>query len=328
ENPFVDPSDPSSGLDEQLLDQWAGWLERLDESGVVVYLFLYDDGADPYAPRGWLARLWARLTGGGTRMGSDEERFVRDLVDRFEAIDNLVWVVAEEYDEALTRRRVSEIAATIRDADDRDHPIAVHQQPGLIFHFADDPHVDEFAMQFGTDQTSPRELHGAVVRARRLAADRHSVVMSEVPYGGVGRDAAARRKVWAMAMGNAWVLVNGWHIDTTPPERLAECGHLVRFLARAGAPDLASHDELAHGATSYVLARPPDRYLAYSARPGQIGLRDLPAGTYEPTWLDAVTGEVVEQPARRVDAETTGWTRPPGVGEERVLFLVRVETSE
>jgi len=131
-NPFNNPSDPTSGLNNAILDQWETWFNAMDDANIVNYLFLYDDSANPY--------------GGKNRNladGSAEEQFISGIVNRFENQKNLVWVVAEEYAEAHSIADVSRIAEIIRGADDFDHPIAVHQnhqefqRVGLVDHCRD-----------------------------------------------------------------------------------------------------------------------------------------------------------------------------------------------
>ena len=41
-NPFVD-SDPSRGLDEDILEQWESWFSLVDEHGMLIDLFLFDE---------------------------------------------------------------------------------------------------------------------------------------------------------------------------------------------------------------------------------------------------------------------------------------------
>ncbi len=88
----------------------------------VNYLFLYDDDAAPFGG-----------PGRNIADGSAEEQFISGIVNRFENQKNLVWVVAEEYAEDNSIADVSRIAEIIREADDFDHPIAVHQNDGINF---------------------------------------------------------------------------------------------------------------------------------------------------------------------------------------------------
>ena len=43
-NPFVD-SDPRRGLDQNILNQWQQWFTLMDQNEILIYLFVYDDGA-------------------------------------------------------------------------------------------------------------------------------------------------------------------------------------------------------------------------------------------------------------------------------------------
>lgn len=305
-NPFVD-HDPAKGLNQAVLNQWEGWLRELDRAGIVTFFFLYDDSA----------RVWAT----GDRVCEAERAFVRGLVDRFEGIGNLVWCVAEEYQEALTARRASLLAAEIRAADDYDHPIAVHKLPGLSFEeFADDPCVDVFAMQL--ERGAAGALHRWCVKAWRLAAGRYNVTMAEAPDFGVGQ--RARRKMWACAMAGAYVMVLDMDIASTPPSDLEDCGRLVRFFERTEFYEMAPHDELAWKDTEYVLACPGDSYIAYTSRGrGLVGLRGLRPGTYRMRWMDCATGKEVVWRGIRVKSGEAAWSKPKGLGREIVVYVRR-----
>ncbi|MCD4710898.1 MAG: beta-lactamase family protein, partial [Bacteroidales bacterium] len=116
-NPFTD-SDPAKGINQDILDQWETWFDVLDENGIVIYLFFYDDGA----------HIWS-----GDTIGSGEKSFIQTIVNRFEHHKHLIWCVAEEYQEAYSVTCVKEIAKEIRQADDYNHAIAVHKLSGLSF---------------------------------------------------------------------------------------------------------------------------------------------------------------------------------------------------
>jgi hypothetical protein len=89
ENPFVD-SDPTRGLDEDILNQWDTWFSAMDAAGVVIYFFFYDDSA----------RVWRT----GDQVGPEERAFFETLVRRYKHHRHLVWVIGEEYSEGLSRR--------------------------------------------------------------------------------------------------------------------------------------------------------------------------------------------------------------------------------
>jgi hypothetical protein len=305
QNPFVD-NDPTGQLNEAVLAQWETWFKAMDEADVVIFFIFYDDGAS----------IWKT----GDAVGAAEDRFIRALVDRFKHHRNLIWCVAEEYQERFTARRVSNIAAAIRAADEHAHPIAVHKLSGLSFEeFADDPNIDQFAIQYNAK--TAEDLHNGMVKAWQQARGRYNLNMAEVAFGGVGTGEAARRKIWAMTMGGAYVMINGMDIATTDVADLKDCGRVVRFFEATDLREMAPHDELAAGQTQYVLARPGRRYIAYSSWPGALGLRDLPAGPYELTWFDCATGQTVRQRGQRASTGEEVWDRPSGIGEEAAMHL-------
>ena len=308
QNPFID-HDPTRGINETVLAQWERWFRSMDEAGITVFLFIYDDSA----------RIWDT----GDTVGEDEARFLRTLVNRFEHHRNLIWCVAEEYQERYSPARVAAIAATIAAADDHRHPIAVHKLNGLDFaEFADDPTIDQFAIQYNVS-TAP-ELHEGLFGAWRDARGRYSLNLSEAADFGTGPD--LRRKLWACAMAGAYVMVLGMDVASTPAADLEACGHLARFMERTPLGSLAPHDELARGDTEYVIAAPGQAWVAWSGqRTGAMGLGELPPMTCTLTWLDCATGVSVTQPKVNVAGGDVMWPAPPGIGPETALCVERGE---
>jgi hypothetical protein len=280
----------------------------MDRQGIVIFFFFYDDESAPWSRSG---------------DPSPEERdFIRALVDRFEHHRHLIWAVAEEYSETLSARQASSIAALIREADDHDHAIAVHKLHGLSFEeFADDPNVDQFAIQYNED--SSRKIHDGVLAAWRNAGGRYNLNLSEAKHW--GRGFTARRKMWAAAMAGAYVMVLGMKIADTPQADLEACGRLVDFMESTSFQAMQPRDDLAAGDALYVMGRQGVGYLIYAdSAGGPVGLKQLPAGAYRLRWLDIRGGrqrEVdVEVPA---DGEAT-WPRPEGIGRELALYVTRV----
>ena len=307
ENPFVD-GDPAKGVSAPILAQWAEWFGEMERWGVTIVFFFYDDGA----------RVWDT----GDRMGSEERAFIRTLVKAFEGYRKLIWVVAEEYSEALSRERVANIAAEIRAADDHDHVIAVHQLRGLAFDFADDPHIDQFAVQtsYGKGVDS---FHQSIIRAFDRAAGAYNLSMSEAhPDHGTGPAANTRRVNWAAAMAGAYVMVLGWDVANTPIAALEQCGHMVRFMEATRVNRMSPRDDLAWGSTGYVLAEPGVSYIAYAANAlAPVGLKGMETGRYDLTWLDLVTGASIEHTETSVDAGDQLWPSPEGIGPELAVYV-------
>jgi hypothetical protein len=305
-NPFVN-HDPSRGVNAAVLDQWETWFTEMDSNGIVIFLFFYDDGA----------RVWNT----GYNVGNEERAFIRTIVNRFKHHKHLIWVVAEEYQEAYSAKRVSNIAAEIKAADDHGHVIAVHKLNGLSFaEFATDPNIDQFAIQYNT--SSAQKLHAGVVFAWRNAAGRYNLNVSEVAKHGAG--ATARKKNWAIAMGGAYAMVLGWDIANTRTADLEGCGRLVNFMKRTNFNEMAPHDELRFGGTEYVLARPGYSYIAYaSALSGDIGLKNMKAATYDLNWYDVRNGTLISQAKVKVADGDQTWRKPVGIGSELAVYFKR-----
>jgi hypothetical protein len=306
ENPFVD-SDPAQGIDPDILDQWEGWFSEMDASGIVTYLFLYDDGA----------KVWDT----GDSVGPEEQSFIRELVDRFEHHTHLIWAVAEEYNESYSAQRVSNIASEIRAADDHDHPIAVHKLNGLSFtEFADDPSIDQFAIQYGASDADG--FHDALAMAWDSAAGRYNLNLVEGHPDAFGTE--ARLRSWAVAMGGGYMMHLRWDIASSTVGDLEDCGRLVEFMEFTEFQEMAPHDELALGGSEHVLASPGNGYIAYAANlSGAIGLRNLVGGTYALRWLDIATGTIITQIDMTLPDGDQAWSPPAGFGSEVAVYVSR-----
>jgi hypothetical protein len=307
-NPFVD-HDPAAGLNDLVLEQWEDWFSRMDEAGVVIFFFFYDDGS----------RIWNT----GDSVGGDEQAFIQALVDRFEHHRHLIWVVAEEYQERYSPERVSAIAAAIKAADDHDHPVAVHKLSGLDFsEFADDPGLDQFAIQYNVPDAE--DLHGGLLLAWDDAASRYNLNMSEAADWGTGTE--ARNKAWAAAMAGAYVMVFQMDIASTSVADLEDLGRLRGFFESTDFYTMEPRDDLANADTEYVLAREAKSYILYARQGGAgLGLQDLFAGSYRRVWLDIASGLEVIEDSVELEAGAQVWTRPAGIGAEAAVYALRLD---
>jgi hypothetical protein len=307
-NPFVDNT-LHKGVNTKVIEQWEVWFAEMDRNNIVIYFFFYDDSA----------RVWNT----GDQVGKEEEDFIRTIVNRFKHHKNLIWCVAEEYSEALSPKRVKNIAARIRAADDYGHPIAVHKHSGLDFsEFADDADIDQFAIQYNVPDADA--LHEGIVRAWKQSGGGYNLNMSEAADYGTGEQ--ARKKSWACAMGGAYVMILGMDIAATAESDLVDCGRLVQFFQSTNFYEMAPHDELKYGDTKYVLAKPGVSYIAYTPElRGDIGLKDMTAGIYEFHWFDCAAGKQINQTKVNVSNGSHTWSKPPDIGDELAVYIRCVE---
>jgi hypothetical protein len=307
ENPFID-SDPSKGVDTDIFDQWEEWFTALDESGVTIFLLIYDDSSIP---------IGKDLQTGG-QLDPREAAFIDALVNRFKHHRHLIWCVAEEYSEGVTKARAVKIAERIRQRDEFGHAVAIHQLHGSSFDFNGQPAFQQFAVQLNVSTAT--DLHNGAVAARNNTGGLVNVNMAEWDQAGTGT--TLRKKLWAIAMGGAYAMVYQMDIASTPRADLEACGRLVTFMESTRFHETAPRDDLAGHATQYVLADPGRLYIAYTSAAGTLGVRMEP-GLYGGWWYDPIDGSWEDLALRTVStAGVQGFTRPASVGEEAALYLV------
>lgn len=332
-NPWRDPEDPASGLDPEVVAQWRGWLDRMQEAGITMFLFLYDDGAHPFDD-------------GCTGTVSAEERaFVRELVDTLEDYPNLIWVVQEEFKfvghagvrrpcDAARVRKAGTLASLIKEFDDHDHPVGVHHNIGDPMAFPDHPDVDLYVQQadvrVGEGQGTLEALHAAGLPGRGFDPEhRYNYTMGEaynwhhVLMDDLDR-AMLRKSYYASALAGGYVLVLGMYGAEGPPtpEMLEDMRRMQTFFESSEFNRMAPHDALRYGSTRWVLADPEGgRYILYAYEDGDdLGVRGLRPGRYTLRWFDPVSGADIVQ--RDVEAAgDVSFQKPAGIGAERLLYL-------
>jgi hypothetical protein len=304
-NPYLGSDPGSSVLLEPILAQWDTWLTALDNAGIVMYFFFYDDGA----------QIWS-----GDRVDIFEEHLIETLVNRFEHLKHLVWVVGEEYSEAYSPARVSDIAARIRFHDDHNHPIANHQLSGLEFDHADDANLDQFALQY--NNTTVVGLHTGMVEAWNKAAGRYGIMMAESADHGLNHRTLVRQKNWGIALGGAYVMVLRMDGSEEYNEKMQDCATLINFFEATNVNTMAPHDELANVGT-WLLADPGRSYIAYRDSIGNFEIRGMTAGDYFLRWIDPITGNTFEQ-RRLLAVGTNTLQRPAGFSFETAVWITKL----
>ena len=221
------------------------------------------------------------------------------------------------------------IAETIREADDYKHVVATHQLGGNLFFHADDPNIDQFAIQGNWETGStPDSIHTWLVNAWNLAGGRYNLNMAEYithdELSQAGDREGIRKNSWAMAMAGSYIMVLGMEIINTPAEQLQDCRLLQQFFESTNINKMAPHDELKYAGTEYVLASPGYSYIAYSSEnSGKLGLQNMVAGTYDIMWYDCVTGQSQQQNKEKISSGRQSWKKPSELGEELALYITR-----
>jgi len=189
-NPFV-AFNPMRGVREIILSRWHRWFERASQNGITTILNLYDDSSLPFGDRNTVI--------------PKEREYIEPLVQKFRDIPLLIWMIAEEFQEAMTRKKASEIARIIKTHD--DHPVGIHQLPGEKFMFPNDSNIDIFFIQL--NQVGAQDLRPAIKRIVRNAQGRYVCCLFESTEPGMnsyGSGKIARVKDRICAAAGAHVL--------------------------------------------------------------------------------------------------------------------------
>jgi CubicO group peptidase (beta-lactamase class C family) len=303
QNPWVD-SNINNALDEDILNQWETWFTEMDNNGITVYFIFYDDSSAPFG------------RDVGSSLDSREANLIDTVVSRFKHHQHLIWCVAEEYAEALSTAHISKIAERIKLMDDRQHPVAVHQNNGTSFDFNGNANVNQFAVQYNTDSASA--LHAAAVAAWNNVGGLKNINLAE--FDPLSTGSVLRQKVWAIAMGGAYSMILGMDIASTSVSDLEICGRLVQFMEATRFNETVPYDSLARGNTDYVLASPGNVYIAYGDSGGSLGV-NVQAGTYSVRWYDPADGEWVHLGILTLPAGDQTFTKPGVIAGEAALYL-------
>lgn len=340
-NPWRDPNDPTSGLNRRIIGQWKGWFDAMREADIVMFLFVYDDGAHPFDD------------GCQEAVGPAERAFLGDLVNELEGYPNLIWVVQEEFKfvghsgrrrpcDAARIRRAGRIASLIKEFDDHGHPVGVHHNVGDPMAFPDHPAVDIYVQQANVRPAAGRgnlaTLHAAGQPGHGFDPQhRYNYTMGEgydwhPKLVAAGDRTMLRKSCYATAMAGGYVTVLGMFPteEGAEPsdEMLRDMRRLQRFFESVPFNTMAPHDELAAAGTDWVLADPAaGRYLLYTHDGAEIlGVRSPRAGCYTLRWFDPATGR--EQTVQSV--RTAGdaiFATPEAIGPEAVLYLAPAPSS-
>jgi len=322
-NPWIGQN-PAFGLNPDILDQWELWFTEMDRNGITIYLFIYDDAIRVGEQIGWPLDEAGNLHPG-------ERQFLQAIVNKFEHHKNLVWCIMEEGQEIGKdwQLHISKIAETIREADDYKHVIATHQLGGNLFFHADDPNIDQFAIQGNWETGStPDSIHTWLVNAWNISEGRYNLNMAEYKthddLSQAGDREGIRKNSWSMAMAGSYIMVLGMEIINTPAEQLQDCRRLQQFFESTNINKMAPHDELKYAGTEFVLASPGYSYIAYSSEnSGKLGLQNMVAGTYDMMWYDCVTGQSLKQNNEKISSGRQSWKKPSELGEELALYITR-----
>jgi len=311
EQDFGGGSPGSGSTFTNTLNTWENYITEMENAGIITVFFFFDDSQP--LPSGW-------------------ETAVDAIVNKFKHHKLLIWSVAEEYAESLSPAQVSAVADRIKAADDHAHVIGVHQNQGTSFDFNADPDLQMFLIQ--NNVTTADAIHSGMLDAWANTSGQKILNMSEIADHAKKDRTTVRRWNWAAAMGGASAVQVIWmgRASDDPawndPGKYEDCARLTDFMESATLLNtLTPRDDLAYGATQWVLANPSIAYIAYSTNSGPIGLKNMTAGDYHFRWLDIPGGTIVQQTNVAVSAGDQTWARPSGIGNEAAVYIVNATNT-
>ena len=317
--PFID-FDPARPLNEKVLAQWEGWLKKMEERGINVHLEFYNDATD-------VERMGWQLDANGN-LHPDEARFFTGIVNRFKGLKNIIWGLEESVNK-LPRARTAhfkKLSALIAEVDNHHHPIVqsfVTPDTSERDFGADNITSDEYisdpnihittwlhVLPHGEDYEAQ---HQEYLKYSRINRDRLIVMKSETERFPRTR-LQSRRYMWSCAMTGMHTPESG-HDVVRRAALLPDDGVLRKFMEQTDFYAMRPQDDLAVGATKWVLANPGKSYIAYTYDcSGPMGLRGMTAGIYDFTWLDTVAGRSQSQAGVAVAAGDVTWNKPETLG--------------
>jgi hypothetical protein len=337
-NPFEN-ADIAGKLDEDILNQWEGWLRQFEADGIIVLFTFYNDFDDYEEKAGW------KLDASGN-LHPQEKYFIETLVKRYKHHKNLIWVINESCNKLSRPKqvRLKKVAELVAKTDNFHHPIMqifqilyydeVHPDKVSPEDYVNDPNVKVMGWgHYSTFATTPKkDLPTAAQYYKELlghvkeAAGRYVLFDMEVdkhPTAG----AQSRFYAWTAAMAGVYGAINSHRPDkaASPRETFEDDGRLRAFMETTDFYNMSPKSELKSGSTLYVLANEPNSYIAYSHDASQnMGIRNMRTGTYLLRWFDTVRGDTVEQKVT-VSAGDQSWPKPAKIGAEAALYVKRIE---
>lgn len=297
---------PGSGADlDNTLNQWEQYITQLENAGIITVFFFFDDS---YAPP------------------SDWQTAVDKIVAKFKHHKLLIWSVAEEYQEALSASQVSEVAARIKGQDDYDHIVGVHQLGSVSFDFNGDANLQMFLIQ--NNVSGAADIHDGIVSAWGNTGGNKILNMAEIADHAMQDRTTVRRWNWAAALGGAsavqvlWMGRAGDPASQNDQGKYDDCAALMDFMESTDFNFMAPHDELALGASQWVLAQPGVSYIVYAdGQSGDVGVKSMTTGSYTLQWLDLNTGARASS-SKTVSGGDNLFARPSGIGGGEVVVWI------
>ena len=296
---------PGDGGPEEKVTPWRGGFDNPDFDTICLdFMNRLEEVLDHMAGRGIVAHLVFYLDDcpkiARSITPEQEELWFRYTVARFGCYPDLIWNLAEEYEEVFDLEWCESRAALLKKYDPLNHPVTVHQLSGDSFVGAGSGNFDLTALQYNT--TDPDSLNAAILKVRsQVEQAGRPIPVSLIEWTPIesGQARQARKGIWAIAaaggtcqifnkdQGPAGLDFSRWEahwryaailknsIESLPFERMAPDNSLV--------------------SAGFCLAQPGTCYLVYQPRGGEFSLKlSVSRRAYRACWVDPRQGCLIE----------------------------------
>ncbi len=310
-NPFLG-HDPARGINPAIMNQWESWFQEMDEHGILIYFFFYDDSS----------LVWKS----GDEVTEQEEAFIRTLVRRFKHHRHLIWVLAEESEEAFSQKRAEALGRIIAEEDDHGHLIGNHHHSGTTFKsYSRNGPFTHYAMQLNVP------FHEVFHQTRDTitkSAGRYQVIYSENTDTPQTVE-AWRHHAWTVAMSGTMPMLLGMKIVSTPVEALRQCRILSEFFEDTPFYRMHPAPSLSHTPNWLALSDSETSMIVWTRDfdLGSLQLKELPHGAYDLLWLDPITGRRVES-LLEINTSSSSLIKPASIGRECAVYLHKQSSQQ
>lgn len=328
-SPFLN-HDPAKELNPKVLDQWEGWISKLEKAGIVLMLEFYNDATDVELMD------WKLDSRGNLHPG--EHRLITGIVNRFKHHKNILWSIEESANKlpAARTKHFKKIAEVIARTDNHRHPIAqsfvIPNDPENDFPeggvlsdvYYGDPHIRIATWLHLVPHGNDLDMQYREYARYWKRDSAHFIVMkNETFYRPYVMQDLGRNYSWVAVMAGLHNFEAQHKADRAAHEpRMREHGYITRFMEQTDFYRMKPAPELAAGSTHWVLAGEKS-FIAYTERYEKpVGLKKLAPGTYDLLWLDTVDGKTVWQRGVAVSAAAS-FQKPASFGNEVAVYITR-----
>jgi len=231
------------------LHEWRHLFLHMQRAGVVPYMILEDDSA------------WS---------GYDHGRYYREMVARFGDLPALLFNLGEEHNENYTTTQALAYMQQLAHLDPYGHPRGIHNVNSPVIEYVDARQVDFTSIQ--TTPETPLTHNQIALGWLDLSKARHQrPLMVGIDEG---RPEERRQEWW-----ETYLAGGVWEVHVKPPYDRplsswdtvwSELGGTRTFMESIPFWKMSSYNALVHSGDAFCLAAPPEIYVLYLPRGGEV----------------------------------------------------------